>query len=443
MRYAGALVFDADSRFPALLEVSVTTTVTLSFFDRAMELLVADDLRDYRTLQIHESTEQGITLIGSGATPPRTFLFEAADDFGAFFSLFADGATGFQLSPVAEDPRTFVLRAPPRPTIAGALRQVAVAIDGLRLGPSPQRPADGICSGLILPALPSVLAPVVGPEAAQALDLAEIDWGSQPIAPGAWPVIWGRFLSRVGGLAADYAQVKKQWEALTLGQWENWQRFRFFVRDMDDLLAATDFPKRLFFDVLATAFTEVFGAVRSPEALLFVGQAMFLVFVRQESDREFEFTDGRVLPELEAASFLFGSIREVMAALFKEIPKRKMLDDVRKRLAEISPSTLAMVENRGPSALEELVDHTQLMLMEGRRPYEALVLMAQVVARGDIAAFRRDLLCVVLALLHERLQKVPPEPPGPFMSTFESETWQLDPRLLALNIARLERRPAD
>jgi hypothetical protein len=119
-------------------------------------------------------------------------------------------------------------------------------------------------------------------------------------------------------------------------------------------------------------------------------------------------------------SFLFGCIQEVMAAL-----------------AAVSPSTLAMVDDRGPEALPALVDHAQSLFMRGRHPHDAFALIAHAVARRDLAAFRTNLLCVVLVLLHDKLQKVPLKSPEIFMRTFQSESGLVEGQLLALNLARL------
>jgi hypothetical protein len=437
MRRPVTLLFDSATRFPAFLEFSVTTTITLTFVDRNDgERLVVDDLRNYRTIQVRESSTFEITLIGNDAMSPRTFVFETSEGFNDFFQLFASGAAHFQLSPVPEDPRTFVLHPPPLPKIVDTIIHAGDRFENYLHGLPPQRPVDGINSGVILPVLPSSSPPPLDLYAAQTLDLSAFDWGSRPLSPDAWPVVWRRLLN-VGDLAAEYGQVKRQWEVLTLGQWEHWEDFRVFVKSVDDVLAGSDFPKRLFFDVLVTVFTDVFGKVASKEALLFVGQAMFLVFVGREKNGNFEFVDGRVLSPIDAGSFLFGCIREAMAALFKEVPRKRVLDGVRGALAAVSPSTLAMVEDRGPDALAELVDRTPALFMAGRRPDEAVVLMAHAVARRDLAAFRTDLLCVVLAMLHGRLQQVPRRAPERFMQTFESESGRLDAQLLVLNLGRV------
>jgi hypothetical protein len=250
----------------------------------------------------------------------------------------------------------------------------------------------------------------------------------------------------VGDLTADYNKVKQQWTLLSVAQWEHWAKLRQFVKQLDDWIESTsnlptDCHKQSFFNVILTVFVEVLREIPSIPLLLFIGSNLFQLFVTEKVDNgsQFVLSDGRVLSFVETESFVFGCAKLMLKIIGEGIPPNsRQLGDVRERLQSISPSTLALLDDHGRETLKNCYNQSDLLFAERKNKSEVWLLFAYAITYGKMVDFRRDLLCTVLVLLQEKLQKVKIGDEESFQSTLISKVGDLSASLLAFNIFRLK-----
>jgi hypothetical protein len=194
MRHPITLLLDSETTLPAFLELKVTTTVILLYYDFDGVRLAHDDLSQYATLQLRETPKHRIDLIGADPTRIRPFIFETDVGFDDLFKFFTDHAAGFSLSPFPEDPTSFHLESP-RPTRGPSfLKQMTGILDKVIRGNTfpPTRPVDGIVSGIIVTNLPAVPLIPLTRDNVSSITFSDAMWSQYSIAADAWPFIFVR-----------------------------------------------------------------------------------------------------------------------------------------------------------------------------------------------------------------------------------------------------------
>jgi hypothetical protein len=302
-----------------------------------------------------------------------------------------------------------------------------------------RRPVDGIVSGAIDVSVPRQPA-AFNIEAARGDDLQTVNWALLTVPDDAWPAVFQLLLS--ASQARDYEDLSEQWRLTTVGQWNQHLLLRQFVAGLDNWLLHSQLPskghKQAFFNVMMGLFTESFATLALDDGVLFVCDLIFRLFVRNATDDgAFVLATGDVLPRVETEAFVFAHLRLILQKT-RELPDAaREAAAILAYLANLSPSTALMLEERGLESLEFCRSHCDVFFSRGRSQSDCLILVAWALGGGGLAAFRMEMTSIALVLAQEKLQRIPLEHKEEFWACFASELMSIPARLLVWNSWKL------
>jgi hypothetical protein len=429
MEFQVTLLLDPQNPLPVSLHFLFTPSLRFLFIDSTGSPIAEDYLSSFDSLEFRD--EPPLNIVFSGPSLTRSILFTTDEDSKRFIDALVSHVT---INPNTANPSALSLVNDTKLFGRNSVlvKNVCALVDQLR-------PVDGIVSGTIDPSVPCQLV-LFNIEAARGVDLKSANWAVLKVADDDWPMVFRMLLN--APRSDDYADLSKQWQLECVDQWERHFLLRTFVFGLDNWLSHSQLPskchKQAFFNVLMGLFTDSFGTLVLGDGLLFLCELMFRLFVRDVmDDGAFGLATGEVLPPIETEAFVFAHIQPIMEESLQLPTFAKEAAAIFSYLAEMSPSTALMLEERGLRSLEFCRNHCDMFFAQGRPHRECLILIAWALGSGDLAAFRKEMTSIALVLTQKKLQKVPLKDKKRFCACFASELVLIPARLLVWNSWKL------
>lgn len=439
------LIFDEGSSIKSFLKLSMQKgSVFFEYADETNHSIIRESINQFRTIQLSEADPMKITI--HGPLVDRSIRFEANEDYSKFLRFIqAQNA----LIPSESDPRTFIIKNQSSKKQPG-LTDLVNAFVGKKPSNDQiiRRSVDGFSFKYIESFLPSLKLNTLTKEESQTIDLSTIPLSTLQIPEDVFPILVTRLINPPD-IAEEYSRLKKQWELTSLEQWNLFLKMRVFVNAVEQYIEkselSTKYHKQLFFNMALTLFTRYFAKLSSSPELLFCIKILIECFLTEYADTKGFLTTSNEMISFEKAELLiFSHLCEFWEKLLSDsVTLKEESTNVRNTLSRISPSTLAMLDDRKLELLDFSMTDADLFFTRGRNVNDSLLLFVSALSTGSISLFRKNMICASLVLLQEKLQLIPFTDMKSFHETYQVELRFMNPRLLVLNnslLCKLQKR---
>lgn len=430
------LIFDAKSSIKAFLKLSMQKgSVFFEYADETNHSIIRESINQFRTIQLSEDDPMKIIIHGS--LVDRSLRFESNQDFSKFLRFIQ---ARNDLIPTESDPRTFTIKdKSPKKKQPGIADFVNSLVNNKQNEHQIMiRSVDGFAFKYIESILPSPKLNTLTIEEAQNIDLANIPLSTLEIPDNVFPILVARLINPPD-IAEEYKKLKEQWELTSSDEWNLFLKMRVFVHSVEQYIEksqlSTEYHKKLFFNMALTLFTRYFSKLNCDPELLFVINILFQCFLTGYADSNgFLTTTNETISFEKAEILIFSHLCQFWENLRTSSDSvKKESFNVRQTLSKISPSTLAMLDDRNLNLLDFVMTDANLFFTRGRNVNESLLLFISALSTGNISLFRRNVICASLILLQEKLQLIPFNNMKSFTETYQVELRFINPRLLILN----------
>ncbi|OHT02960.1 hypothetical protein TRFO_29772 [Tritrichomonas foetus] len=434
-----SLVLDDDTTIPATLKVYIQKgNVLFEYLDQNDHSIIRDSITQFRSIQFSEENALKTTI--HGPLIDRVIQFESMGDHSKFYNFLRENV---QLEPSETDPRSFIIKEKQteqkQPTLTDFVHTIVKTIVNKNEPSIIKRPVDGFTYGTIVQILPSnKLVPLTREEAETAI-LSSLPLNTYSISHELFPIIFTRLINPPD-LSSEYKKLKEQWQLTSKAEWDYFLKMRVFVHSVEKYLEktsrlTTETHKQLFFNISLALFTRYFSELSFGPKLMCVIELIINCFLKETSDGDsFDLMAGGKLGIEETEILLFSHISEIWEIVTKsQLSVEKESFNILNALSTISPSTKAILDDRNMKLLDFAIPDADLFFTRGKNLNDSLLLFAAALATGDIAVFRKNVICSSLVLLHERLQLIPINDTKTFSETYCMELRNIKARLLILN----------
>ena len=448
-------VLGKDRNVEATLHYGVKAgELYISFVDDDDEELVTDKLSHFATITADDTNPLALRLEGEKLTRELTFLSE--EDAANFWEFLQSQA---RISVLPGEQRSFsIVPEPHEPGVMASILPSAVGVIGRRfldttiktigqfVGADPAaKPAraaaetDGFVLGNIAQSMSTELQDFTG-------DVSRLS--SIQFTPAQMAQLW---CERMGGdRPGEYTSLATQWRTLTQGQWDHAFSLRSFVVAAEAAIKASALSEepfdRLAFDVMMSLFTFYFMKIQFQSDFVTVLEVIIPILVKA-SGGKFETHTGKRLEFDEAAEMVFWVFKKFADMFVLEGPKRVVPDAgklflvVRSILADISPSTGQMLDDKGVKSLDFCHRDLACLVAHRRDKDAAKLFLTALICADNVALFIEYSICTLLVMLQARLQKIPNDEVEAFRRVYEELVPSVDVRLLLFNVENLLTRP--
>lgn len=434
------LQFDDLSSINCNLKLSIQKgNVFFEYVDERNHSIIRESITQFRIIQLSEEDPTRVSI--QGPIVDRILHFENPKDSNAFFGYILN--QGILL--VSEnDARTFHInikddskKKTPFHHLIQSLYQSASKVPQVV-----QRPVDAFVSKRIFSYLPTDKLMTLTPDMIDSLQLPLLPLYSYHIPRTTYPHLIKQFVNPAD-ITEEYQKLKEQWQSTSQNQWKHFLQLREFVHSIELYIEHSNLPtenhKRLFFNVSVSLFTRYFSHLSFGPSLMFIVDILIFCFLSSQIEGDkFITTLGEKLDLNSAELFIFSYLADIWESMRKtSLTIDKESDKIRKELSSISPSTLAMLDDRKLVYLDFAVQDADVFFSKAKNQEDALLLFTAALQTGDISVFRRNIICIALVLLQEKLQLIPFDQPNQFVDTYRYNSILINARLLVLNNTKL------
>lgn len=431
-----SLIFDEGSSMKSFLKLSMQKgLVFFEYADETNHSIIRESINQFRTIQLSEEDPMRITI--HGPLVDRSVRFETTEDYSHFLRFIQEHNF---LIPTEIDPRTFTIQSKSSSKKQPGLTDFVNSI--VNNAPNNdeiiRRSVDGFAFKYVESFLPSLKLNTLTKEEAQTIDLSTVSLSTLQIPEDVFPILFTRLINPPD-IADEYSNLKKQWELTSKDQWYRFSQMRVFVNSVEQYIEkselTTEFHKQLFFNMALTLFTRYFAKLNCSPELLFCISIIIRCFLTEYADTNgFLTTSNETISFEKAEILIFSHLCEFWEKLsIDSFSVNKESVNVREMLSKISPSTLLMLDDRKLTLLDFAMADADLFFTRGRNLNDSLLLFVSALSTKDVLLFRRNMICVSLILLQEKLQLIPFSDLKSFADTYQVELRFINPRLLILN----------
>jgi hypothetical protein len=440
-----SLILDDTTTLFAFLVVKVQRELTFTFLDSDRQPIATDLVSQFCSVRLDESNPCKIILEGSDVT--RCMIFQHERDVGKFYGVL-QGKTELVVN--ERDPRAFTFVHAKRKPEIDALRflgTIASAIGSQISGSGAtlprKRPVDGFAFGTIEQIWPSVrIKAFTRAEALATNDFSTISLPFLQFTDDSFAVMFEKIIEFPVD-REECVALRGQWALTTPGQWDHDSKLRSFVHSLDKSLQISPFTtiavRSLFFSTCMSLFSHRWGDLAFDETLVCLCTTVIRTWFNANLDGEgLTAQSGEALSREEAEVLAFSRLLK-LEQLWRAKPINIAEEStaIRSLLNEISPSTLAMLDDRGLKVLDFFLSEGRIFFTRGRSAHDSILLVFCAFLEGDFAVFRKKMVAVILILLQSKLEDVPIKDLNRFAEAFVVELRHIPTRLLLMNLMKL------
>lgn len=434
-----SLIIDEGSSIKSFLKLSMQKgLVFFEYADETNHSIIRESINQFRTIQLSEDDPMRITI--HGPLVDRSVHFETSEDY-AYFLRFIQ-AHNF-LIPTENDPRTFTIKDKSSKKQSGLTDFVNSIVNNNQNNDQIiRRSVDGFAFKYVESLLPSLKLNTLTKEEAQTIDFSKISLSTLQIPENVFPILVTRLINPPD-ITEEYSNLKKQWELTSKDQWNQFLKMRVFVNSVEQYIEkselTTEFHKQLFFNMALTLFTRYFSKLNCSPELLFSINIIIQCFLTEYADSNgFLTTSNETICFEKAELLIFSHLCQFWEKLSSNsLSVNAESASVRNTLSKISPSTLAMLDDRKLTLLDFVMADANLFFTNGRNLNDSLLLFVSALSTENISIFRKNMICASLILLQEKLQLIPFNDLKSFAETYQVELRFINTRLLILNNSML------
>ena len=398
--------------------------VSITFVDPNDQPIAIDLLSQFSEMELPD--EAGLTVIVKGSFLSRKIVFRDDRDLSKFFQMVKR-----TMNMRETDSRHFQLEQNHR----------KFGMFGKSSSYKSIEQADGLTCRFIERNFSSEHLTRVRRSAAETYDLSQIDeLVNLSIDDDAYSILLRRFLKPCGD-REEYLALKRQWQLVSVEQWNHFRGMRRFVKRLDDWVEKPNLDSRhlrpVIFNTCMGAFMHYTGELEFDDRL----ECLLLCLVKAyfidlDADSGIFLQWGGTIESEQAEVMVFRMLCSLIDFIGRGtclIPTYKEIEEI---LDDISPSTATLLANAKITSFEFARRDFERLFTFGRPPADYLPLLLCALWVGDPAKFVRYMFVVVLILLEEKLQ-VRAEDPSRFTSDLVNHMRSLETRLLIGNCSRL------
>ncbi|KAH0793630.1 hypothetical protein GPJ56_002463 [Histomonas meleagridis] len=278
----------------------------------------------------------------------------------------------------------------------------------------------------------------------ETMNLSTIKLSTTEIPKVLYPLLLQKIINPDPNFDSDYAQLKKQWESTTEGQWRHHFKLREFVACIEKWIQKphlkTEYHKKLFFNLSMTMFTHYFGEFPPTSQFISMVKTIFQAFLTDDADENgFKFVDGSKLTFDQTEVFLFKYVRDAWTIISKDKydPKKDFMC-VRATLLNLSPSTFEVINDHGVDSFDFFKADCDSFYAKCRTQEDRLLMFVAMLLSGNLTQFKQTIIAIASVLGHEQLHLIPVNDTQCFCQMFCNIFRHIDTRLLLHNYEKIQ-----
>lgn len=227
------------------------------------------------------------------------------------------------------------------------------------------------------------------------------------------------FLNDFGNKMEDYIQLKKQWETITIEQWENDKLLQSFVCELENNIEKTGFSesfRKLIFDIIISYYFHNF--CENFESYIFEFAIMFIksYFVCAINSNCFVDINRKERTLDEAAAMVFWSLQKLNnhfidynSKEFELIPHQAVYDFITKKLNDTFPQIKKFIDEKQLKDFSFLNMSLKELFVSKRYLEETQMMICFLLISKDPLLFFFSFICSIFIELDKTTYKLTPE----------------------------------
>ena len=420
------LFLDEKVPTPAKLILEVQSSdIALTFVDREDQPIATDLISQFTEMELPD--EKGLIVILKGSFLSRKIVFHDERDRSKFLQCVK---------------RTMAMEEIDSNHFSLQQSRSKFGMFGRSSSYKGMEQADGLSCKFLERNFSSDNLRRVKRASAETCDLERVDeLVNLDIDDDAYSILLRRFLKPVGD-RDEYNSLKRQWNLVSVEQWNHCRVMRTFVKNIDEWLEKPSLDsgvlRTVIFNVCMSLFMHYTGELEFKERLQCLISCMVKAyFIDLDADAPAVFLQwgGSMDPE-QAEFMVFKMLRTLVDFVGRDtclVPTYRRVQSI---LEDISPSTATLLVDAKIRAFDFAKMDFEHLFMYGRPSSDYLPLLLCALWVGDISKFTSYMFAIILILLEDKLQPLTDDPQR-FVSALLEHMRSLETRLLIGNCTKL------